>query len=71
MQDNEIGKENNKNTATLEINLQAVYDIPLQVRVLLRSTDLKLNKILKLSKGAVAELDKKVGDPVDLFIGDR
>ncbi|CAK6537673.1 MAG: Flagellar motor switch protein FliN [Candidatus Midichloria mitochondrii] len=66
MQDNE--KEKN---ITQEINLQAVYDIPLQVRVVLGSTDLKLNQILKLSKGAVVELDKKVGDPVDLFVGDR
>ncbi|MDJ1257173.1 MAG: flagellar motor switch protein FliN [Candidatus Midichloria sp.] len=66
MQDNE--KEKN---VTQEINLQAVYDIPLQVRVVLGSTDLKLNQILKLSKGAVVELDKKVGDPVDLFVGDR
>ncbi|AEI88718.1 MAG: Flagellar motor switch/type III secretory pathway protein FliN [Candidatus Midichloria mitochondrii] len=66
MQDNE--KEKN---ITQEINLQAVYDIPLQVRVVLGSTDLKLNQILKLSKGEVVELDKKVGDPVDLFVGDR
>ncbi|MDJ1407683.1 MAG: FliM/FliN family flagellar motor switch protein [Candidatus Midichloria sp.] len=34
----------------------------------LGGTDLKLNQILKLSRGAVVELDKKVGDPVDLFV---
>ena len=54
-----------------EINLQAIYDIPLQVKVVLGSTELKLNQILKLSKGAIIELDKKVGDPVDLFVGDK
>ncbi|CAG7594943.1 MAG: flagellar motor switch protein FliN [Candidatus Midichloria sp.] len=63
--------QDNEKNVTQEINLQAVYDIPLQVRVVLGSTDLKLNQILKLSKGAVVELDKKVGDPVDLFVGDR
>ena len=73
MQNSENNKpiDNNKLNDGQELNLQAVYDIPLKVKVVLGSTELKLNQILKLGKGAVVELDKKVGDPVDLFVGDK
>jgi len=71
MLDPEIQKNDNQSAETQEINLQAVYDIPLKVKVVLGSTDLKLNQILKLNKGAIIELDKKIGDPVDLFVGDK
>lgn len=71
MSNNEISLDPNKTPEQKELNMQAVYDIPLKVKVILGSTELKLNQILKLSKGAVVELDKKVGDPVEFLVGDR
>lgn len=54
-----------------EINLQAVYDIPLKISAILGHAELKVNQILKLNKGAVVELDKKVGDAIDICINDK
>ena len=53
------------------LDLKAVYDIPLKLSVVLGSTELKVSSLLELSKGAVIELDKKVGEPVDLLINDK
>ncbi|MDA0938731.1 MAG: flagellar motor switch protein FliN [Proteobacteria bacterium] len=52
-------------------SLEAVYDVPMKVSVVLGSTSLKIGQALKLSKGSIIELDRKVGDPVDLYVGDR
>ena len=71
MQATEMKKTDNNELESKEIALQAVYDIPLKIKVVLGSTELKLNQVLRLTKGTVIELDKNVGDLVDLFIGNR
>ena len=54
-----------------EINLEAVYDIPLQVSAVLGSASIKVNHLVKLSRGSIIELDRKVGDAIDVFVNDR
>lgn len=61
----------NKVDTDLNIDLKAIYDIPLKLSVVLGSTELKVNNLLNLAKGAVIELDKKVGEPIDLLINDK
>jgi flagellar motor switch protein FliN/FliY len=54
-----------------EVNLRAVYDVPLQISAVLGRAKMKINQIVKLSRGSVIELDRKVGDSVDIFVNDR
>lgn len=54
-----------------EVNLRAVYDVPLQISAVLGRARMKVNQIVKLSRGSVIELDRKVGDAVDVFVNDR
>lgn len=54
-----------------EIKLEAVYDIPVQISILLGKSRMTISQLIKLGKGSVIELDKKVGDPVDVFINDK
>lgn len=54
-----------------EVDLQAVYDVPLQVSAVLGKASMKVNQLVKLSRGSVIELDRKVGEAVDVFINDR
>ena len=54
-----------------ELNLEAVYDIPLQVSAVLGSASIKVNQLVKLSRGSIIELDRKVGDSIDVFVNDR
>ncbi|MCP5372947.1 MAG: flagellar motor switch protein FliN [Hyphomicrobiales bacterium] len=45
---------------------QAVYDIPVEVTAVLGTATMPISQILKLGRGAVVELDRGVGEPIDL-----
>ena len=53
------------------LSLETVYDIPVQITVILGRTSMQVNQLLKLGRGAVIELDKKVGEPIDIFVNNR
>lgn len=53
------------------ITLEAVSDIPVQVSVVLGRTAMPVNQLLKLGRGAVVELDRKVGEPIDIYVNNR
>ena len=52
-------------------DLEAVYDIPVQVSAVLGKSSMQVSQILKLGRGAVVELDRKVGEAVDIFVNNR
>ena len=53
------------------LSLENVYDIPVQITVVLGRTTMQVNQLLKLGRGAVVELDKKVGEPIEIFVNNR
>ncbi len=53
------------------ISLEAVQDIPVQISVVLGKTTMPVNQLLKLGRGAVVELDRKVGEPIDIYVNNR
>ena len=53
------------------VTLDAVQDIPVQVSVVLGKATMQVNHLLKLGRGAVVELDKKIGEPVDIYVNNR
>lgn len=60
--------DSNKDT---ELTLEALYDVPVQVSVVLGKTSMQLNQLLKLGRGAVIELERAVGEPIDVFVNDK
>lgn len=52
-------------------DLEAVYDVPVLVSAVLGRSTMQVNQLLKLGRGAVVELDRKVGDPIDIFVNNR
>lgn len=52
-------------------NLDAIFGVKLDVRVVLGRSRIPISELLKLTKGSVIELDRRVGEPVDLMINDR
>ena len=52
-------------------DLQAVYDIPVQVSAVLGKTRMEVSHLLKLGRGAVIELDRKVGEAIDIYVNNR
>ena len=51
--------------------LEAVYDIPVRVSAVLGETQMEINKLLKLGRGAVVVLDRKIGEAIDIYVNER
>ena len=52
-------------------DLEAIYDIPVQISAVLGKTTMQVNQLLKLGRGAVVELDRKVGEAIDIYVNNR
>jgi flagellar motor switch protein FliN/FliY len=52
-------------------DLEAVYDIPVQVSAVLGKSTMEVARLLRLGKGAVVELDRKVGEAIDIYVNNR
>jgi flagellar motor switch protein FliN/FliY len=52
-------------------DLESVYDIPVQVSAVLGRATMEVAQLLKLGRGAVVELDRKVGEAIDIYVNNR
>ncbi len=52
-------------------DLDAVYDIPVQLSAVLGKATMQVAQLLKLGRGAVVELDRKVGEAIDIYVNNR
>jgi flagellar motor switch protein FliN/FliY len=52
-------------------HLDTVMQIPLSVKIVLGSATMPVANVLKLGRGAVVPLDRKVGEPVDVVVNGR
>lgn len=63
-----------KNMFTQQINgtnIEILLDIPLEVSVELGRTKMVIKDLIQLGPGSVIELDKLIGEPVDLLVNDN
>lgn len=70
MSDNGIN-ELTKETAVDNNKLEFIMDIPLHVTVELGRTKLLVKDVLQLNQGAVVELSKLAGEPLDVFVNSK
>ena len=54
-----------------EKDVEAIYDIPVQISAVLGKSTMQVSQLLKLGRGAVVELDRRVGEAVDIYVNDR
>lgn len=69
-----IGQEDEKEWAEGEpmtADVTAIYDIPVQISAVLGRSSMPVNQLLKLGRGAVVELDRKVGEAIDIYVNNR
>lgn len=52
-------------------DLEAVYDIPVTVSAVLGKSTMPVSQLLKLGRGAVVELDRKLGEAIDIYVNNR
>jgi len=52
-------------------DLEAVFDVPVQVSAVLGRSRMDVANLLKLGPGTVLELDRKVGEAIDIYVNNR
>jgi len=52
-------------------NVDMILDVPVSVNAILGSTTMRISELLQLGPGSVVELDKRAGEPVDLYVNDK
>ena len=52
-------------------DLEAMFDVPVQVSAVLGRAKMDVGQLLKLGPGAVLELDRKVGEAIDIYVNNR
>lgn len=52
-------------------NINAMLNVSLNVQIVLGQSRMPISQLLGLSRGSVIELDKKIGEPIDVMINDR
>jgi len=57
--------------AAAEGDPDAVYDVPVEVTAVLGTATMKVSQLLKLGRGAVVQLDRMVGETIDLHANNR
>lgn len=52
-------------------DLEQMFDVPVTVSAVLGATKLQIGDLLRLAPGAVLELDRRVGEAIDILVNDR
>lgn len=69
MSDAEFGQETEEQQGGW--NRDTILSIPVTVQVVFGSASMPVAQLIKLGRGAVVSLDRKVGDPVDIVVNGR
>ena len=51
--------------------LEPVFDVPVNVQAILGKSNIEVSQLLKLGAGSVVELDRKVGEAIDIYVNNR
>ncbi|MDA7948692.1 MAG: flagellar motor switch protein FliN [Hyphomicrobiaceae bacterium] len=52
-------------------DLEAVFDVPVNISAVLGRTNIEVANLLQLDEGDVVELDRKVGEAIDIYVNNR
>ena len=58
-------------TTRIAADLEAVFDVPVQVSAVLGRSKMDVGELLKLGPGTVLELDRRVGESIDIYVNNR
>ena len=64
----EVSVEGDDKTAT---DLAPVFDVPVSISAVLGKAHMSVAQLLKLAQGSVLELDRKVGEAIDIYVNNR
>ena len=64
-------EEGDGETTRTAADLEAVFEIPVAVSAVLGKARMQVSQLLKTGRGAVVELDRKVGEAIDIYVNNR
>ena len=67
----DIGYNEDENASRIAADLEAVFDVPVQVSAVLGRSKMDVGELLKLGPGTVLELDRRVGESIDIYVNNR
>jgi flagellar motor switch protein FliN/FliY len=67
----QVGNGTDNNIDRSASDLEAVFDVPVQVSAILGRARMQVGDLLKLGPGTVLELDRKVGEAIDIYVNNR
>ena len=67
----DIAYNEDENAARIAADLEAVFDVPVQVSAVLGRSKMEVGELLKLGPGTVLELDRRVGEAIDIYVNNR
>ena len=59
------------NQATSRAGVDMVLDVPITINAILGHRTMLISDLLELGPGSVVELNKRAGDPIDLYVNDK
>lgn len=65
------GSERDHTQARSAADLEAVFDVPVQISAVLGHSRMHVSELLRLAPGTVLKLDRKVGEAIDIYVNDR
>ena len=67
----DVGYSEEEQVSRVASDLEAVFDVPVQVSAVLGRSKMDVGALLKLGPGSVLELDRRVGEAIDIYVNDR
>jgi len=67
----DIAYNEDEQAARIAADLEAVFDVPVQVSAVLGRSKMDVGELLKLGPGTVLELDRRVGESIDIYVNNR
>ena len=52
-------------------NADIIMNIPVEVQIVLGSTEMSVSELMALRKGSTVSLDRRIGEPVDIVVNGR
>ena len=66
-----VAYNEDEQASRIAADLEAVFDVPVQVSAVLGRSKMDVGELLKLGPGTVLELDRKVGEAIDIYVNNR
>jgi len=67
----DLAYNEDEQASRIAADLEAVFDVPVQVSAVPGRSKMEVGELLKLGPGTVLELDRRVGEAIDIYVNNR